>query len=307
MTKPLLKASIILSNYNSINFLPNCLKHLVAQTYNNYEIIFIDAGSTDGSPDFVEKNYPQIISIRCGRIGIGEAINTGIRASSGEIIIFDVNTDEFVEPTWLEELVSFLHQHAYKIISGPVRIINGTNFIDEAGVELDIWGRARKIGHLKPIETFEFLNKPVEYVGAPAFHRNVLKKIGSVDEDYFIYAEDLDFCHRAKLAGYTTYVASKARSSHHIRGTMSKNSKRLEYYLRRATIRYHILHSSIQKLIPATLYSAIFLPAAALFLSLIPNKRSKIYKEKFSGRIRAVKWNIDNLIYNWRSRHRTSI
>ena len=293
--KPLLKASIILSNYNGIAFLKNCLSHLVAQTYGNYEIVFIDAGSTDGSADFVEGNFPEIKTIRCGRIGIGEAINIGIGASSGEIIVFDVNTDEYVVSTWLEELVKHLKQHDYNIVSGPVRLIYGTELIDEAGVNIDIWGRAKKLGHMIPIDTFKFIDESVDYVGAPAFHKKVLEKIGMIDEDYFIYAEDLDFCYRAKKAGYQTYVAPMARSYHHIRGTLGRNHKRLEYYLRRANIRYQILHSPICKLIPALLYFTLFLPLTALILTLIPNERSKIYRQKFSGRMKAIKWNIENL------------
>jgi len=299
-----LKASIIISNYEGLEFLPKCLNHLVRQTYPNYEIIFIDAGSIDGSADYVEKEFPKIKTIRCGRIGIGEAVNIGVKNASGDIIVFDVNTDEYVEPDWLEELVRQLRRHKYKIIAGPVRIIYGTNLIDEAGVNINLVGRSRKVGHLHPIESFLFGDNPVDFVGAPAFHKKILEEIGLIDETYFIYAEDLDFCYRAKLAGFETHCAPLARSHHHIRGTFGSNYRRLEYYLRRANIRFHCIYSGPLRLILTSLYFCFFLPATALVTAFVPTSNSNMYKEKFIGRLKAVLWNLQNLKKTMRLRRK---
>ena len=59
----ILKATIVISNYQSIEFLPKCLYHLMNQTYKNFEVIFVDAGSTDGSPEYVQKYFTEINSL----------------------------------------------------------------------------------------------------------------------------------------------------------------------------------------------------------------------------------------------------
>ena len=287
--------TVIISSYQSINYLPKCLEHLKQQSYRNYEIIVIDAGSTDGSAEFIETNYPEVRLIRCGPIGLGEAINIGIRHASGQVIVFDLNTDEYVDRDWIVELLQMLERFNFKIIAGTTRIIQGTNLIDEAGVDLNLFGQARKIGQKKDINSFQFPNRPVTFTGCPAFHRDLLEKIGMVDEEYFIYAEDLDFCHRARSVGIETRCASKAISHHHIRGTMGANPRRLEYFLRRSNLRFHLIHSKPHRIILNWLYIVCFLIISAYILSICSGKKASLYREKCNGRIEAVLWNLKNL------------
>ena len=287
--------SIIVSNYQGMKYLPEFFEHLMAQTYPFYEVIFVDAGSDDGSAEFVAAQYPDVVLVRAGRIGIGEAVNLGIRKARGEIIVFDLNTDEYVEPEWLGELVGMLARHDYQIIAGTLRIIHGTELIDEAGVNLNRVGQAVKIGHGKRLGDFAIPTDPVVFVGCPAFHRRVLDKVGPVDEAYFIYAEDLDFCYRAGKHGIDTYCAAQARSHHHVRGTIGTSSRRLEYYLRRANLRFHLLHSRPGLIVLNWLYIAVFLMVSALVVAVMGVARSAIYQEKFWGRLKAVVWNLRNL------------
>ena len=289
------KVSVIISNYQGMKYLPKCLAHLMAQTYKNYEVIFVDAGSTDGSLEYVRNHYTQIKTIACGRIGIGEAINTGIRNSSGSILVFDLNTDEYVQQDWMEELVRFLNMYNFNIIAGTTRIIAGTQQIDEAGVNLNWFGKASKIGHKKNIGSFPISDQAVDFVGMPAFHRKILEKVGLVDEVYFIYAEDLDFCYRAKLIGIETRCAPNARSHHEIRGTIGLFNKRLEYYLRRANLRFHLIHSDLFRIIFHWLYIVCFLVLSSCILSIFGGGKASLYREKCIGRFNALVWNLKNL------------
>ncbi len=223
------RVSIIISNYQGRELLPMCLGHLMSQTYDNFEVVVVDAGSTDGSADYVSANFPSVILVRRGRIGIGEAVNVGIRSSTGDIIIFDLNTDEFVEPDWLEQIVKQLERYDFKVITGTTRLI-WYRLIDECGVNLGLNGQARKRGQRRPRTEFLVNDEPTVYVGSPAFHRNILNLIGPVEEDYFLYGEDLDFCFRAKLMGVETRPAPLAVSHHMIRSTLGKNSRRLEFF-----------------------------------------------------------------------------
>lgn len=295
MNEVIPKVSVIISNYQGMQYLPKCLNHLMSQTYNNFEVIFVDAGSTDGSIDYVKQNFPQIKTILCERIGIGEAVNIGFKNSTGDILIFDFNTDEYVQKDWMEKLVQFLKMHHFNIIAGTIRIIVGTNQIDEAGVKLNWFGKVCKLGHKKNIETYSISGQPVDFVGMPAFHRKILEKVGFVDEAYFIYAEDLDFCYRAKFLGIETYCSPKAISYHEIRGTMGQINIRLEYYLRRANIRFQLIFSSPPKLFFALLYLCLFLPLTSLIISISNTRKAGLYRQKYLGRIEAIKWIYINL------------
>lgn len=289
------KVSIIISNFQGRQYLPECLESLKKQTYKNYEIIVVDAGSQDGSQEFIRNRYPQIELIECDRIGLGEAINIGMRHSTGDILCFDLNTDEYVFDNWLEELIKKLRQHEYNIIAGATRLINGTNLIDEAGVDINFFGAIEKNGHGINVENFRCSGSKTDFVGSPVFHRRLLNLIGMIDEAYYIYAEDLDFCFRAKLLGIETHFAFGARSRHQVKGTTGKNPEKREYLLRRAHIRFMIIHSTRAQMIFRLIFACIVLPLAALIRSAFNRRDSQANWLKFSGRIQAVIWNIRNI------------
>lgn len=289
------KVSIIISNCQGMEFLPECLESLRKQTYKNYEVIIVDAGSTDGSRQYVVRNFPEIKLVSHERIGLGKAINIGIRNAGGDIICFDLNTDENVFENWLEELVQKLKQHDFNIITGTTRLIYGTNLIDEAGVNMNYWGVVKKNGHGKHIDTFHFKGTESDFVGTPTFHRKILKTVGTIDEGYYIYGEDLDFCHRAAMHGIRTFSSDRARSFHHIRGTMGKDVKRNEYFLRRAHIRFQLIHSDPLRLMCSILITAVVLPFAAFTGSIFCRNKSETYFQKLLGRAQAVLWNVKNI------------
>ena len=276
----------------------------MSQSYDHFEVIFVDAGSTDGSADYVSANFPSVILVRRGRIGIGEAVNVGIRISTGDIIVFDLNTDEFVERDWLEQLVKHLEKHDFKIITGTTRLIYGTDLIDECGVNLGFVGHAIKKGHLRPISKFIKSDESALYVGTPCFHRDILKLVGPVDEGYFIYGEDLDFCFRAKLLGIETRPAPLALSHHKIRSTLGKSSRRLEFFLRRAYLRFHISFSTPSKALINVLYFVLFLLLTVLIAAVCPIQKAPVYREKLIGRTMALIWYIRTLRDNLARRRR---
>ena len=278
-----------------MRFLPKCLYNLMNQSYKDYEVVVVDAGSNDGGPEFIEQQYPQIRLFRRENIGLGEAINLGIRNSTGTVLVFDFNTDEYVEPNWLEQLVNELERHDYNVVVGHMRLINNTRLIDEAGVDLNLFGQAKKIGQLKSIDKFEVPGKQVVFVGCPALHRKIYERVGPIDEEYFIYGEDLDYCYRAGLFGYATRCAKNAVSYHHVRGTMGQNVRRLEFFLRRANIRFHLIHSGVIKVFLNLVYVCFFLSLSSFVLSILGVEKSRRYKDKFSGRTEAIFWNIRNI------------
>ena len=108
MTKKLNpKVSIIVPVYNTADYLSACLDSLLAQTYENLEIIIIDDGSTDNSPAIIEsyaKKDSRIKTIRQKNQGLSGARNAGLKEATGEYVTF-VDSDDMIEPSMLQDMI----------------------------------------------------------------------------------------------------------------------------------------------------------------------------------------------------------
>jgi len=314
--------SLIISNYNGRRFLRDCLKSLLNQDYPGpYEIIVVDAGSTDGAPEMVEQEFPSVKLIKKGRIGIGKAINLGLCAAKGEILAFDINNDEIFSSNWLRTLVDALLSYQNAGVVGGVRILYGTkDIIDEAGVTFNYLGIPSSYIRVKLSEIPQKPRK-VDYVGTPLFRKEILKIVGLCDEAYGLYAEDEDFCARVKKAGFDILVIPQAISYHRRSTTISKTSPLSVYYERRNHIRFILIHFPLPRIVLALLWYAILQTAIEAFVTFIPffkrflnSKETRLSfllqratKENFRAVINAVLWNFLNLRATILARQRISI
>jgi len=302
------KVSLIISNLNGKDNLRECLKSLLNLQYKgNYEIIVVDAGSTDGAPEMIEHEFLDVILIRTKRIGIGEAINIGIGSAQGDIIGFDLNNDEVFSQNWLQNLIDTLLSNEEIGVVGGIRLLYGSKYIlDEAGTYFNYLGfQSGNIGvnisdlQIDPIES--------DYVGTILFRRELLNKIGLVDEDYYIYGEDADFCARVKSYGYKILSVPNAISYHKRSETIGRVNPLAIYYHRRAKIRFIIINFSLFRMFVSLFWhlilltgieALIFIPTLNKFLNS-PNTRLSFLvkensKENFRAVISAISWNIRN-------------
>lgn len=300
--------SLIISNLNGKDNLRECLKSLRNLEYNDtYEVIVIDAGSTDGAPEMVEKEFPNILLIKEGRIGIGEAINIGISSAKGEIIGIDLNNDEVFSQDWLQVLVDTLLSSKEIGVVGGIRLVYGSNcIIDEAGISYNYLGiqSSNICLNISDVQTEPF---ETDYVGIMVFRRELLKKIGLVDESYYIYGEDADFCARVKSHGYRVLAVPNSISYHKRSKTVGKANPLAAYYSRRAKIRFIIINFSLFRMFVALFWDLIFITGieVLMFIPLLkrlfdsPNTRLSFLvkgnsKENFRATISAISWNISN-------------
>lgn len=232
--------SIIISNYNGKEHLRECLLSLDCLNYPNYEVIVVDAESTDGAPDMVEKDFPKVKLIRKGKIGIGEAINIGINLANGELIVFDLNNDDVVDKNWLNSLVAVIESSDdIGIVCGKRYTYSNKKLLDSAGGKINFYtGETPVIGQNR-LDSVEFsFTREVDYVGVILTKRSVIEKVGLVDPVYFIYYEDADFCLRVKRAGYKVVYVPSAIFWHKGSSTVGKSSYKGYYYLVRNEIRF---------------------------------------------------------------------
>lgn len=239
-------ASIIIPNFNGKDLLRECLSSIRSQSYKNYEVIVVDNDSIDGSPEVVRKEYPWVILLQTERTGIAHACNMGMETAKGEIIVTMLNNDMTVDRDWLKHLVAALGPSEVGIVGGKI-YNSGTRVIQAAGNWID-WdsGACHQIGvGQQDVGQYDHLRE-VDYLDVPTVRRDVLNKIGGIDEGYSFYYTDVDFCVRAKQAGYKVVYVPAAVSWHPLKTTMGSATWRRYYSLQKDGMRFLMKHSPAQ-------------------------------------------------------------
>jgi GT2 family glycosyltransferase len=227
--------SVIIANYNGVRHLDECLVSLAKQTFNHFETILIDNGSTDGSVEYVKKHFPDIRIVELDRNeGFCGGNNVGLEHSSGDFIAL-LNNDTLLDPRWLEELYRAMQKSPeVGVCSSCIVNYYSRDILDTAGDGYDICGVGFKIGEGMPVTDFQ----KERYVfgacaGAALYRRSMIDEIGFFDERFFAVGEDLDLSFRAKLAGYKCLYAPKSIVYHKISQTVGRSSDFLLYHSRR--------------------------------------------------------------------------
>lgn len=225
------KASVIVLAWNGIEYLEGCLDAVLAQRGQSvaevpdFEVIVVDNGSTDSSPDLVARRFPQVRLI-CNERNLGFAAgnNVGLRAARGDLLVL-LNQDTRVHLGWLAALTAALDNPAVAMVGCKLLYPDGT--IQHAGAYLcGPRGEAAHIGHHVPdagpqsepgAGQFDHA-ADVEFVTAAAIaiSRAAWQKIGDLDEGFApAYYEDVDWCYRARAAGYRVVYHPEAVATHY--------------------------------------------------------------------------------------------
>lgn len=229
----MIKASVIIPNWNGRKFLRSCLSSLEEQTFKDFEVIVVDNGSTDGSVDFIKKNFPKVKILELNKnIGFSPAVNLGIQQAEGKYIIL-LNNDTKADQNCLRYLVQAADQHP-EVGMVAAKLLNFYNpkVIDSAGDFIDAVGHANNIGFGQK-DGPEFKREGYVFLvcgGGALFKRHMLDKVGLLDEAFFAYFEDVDLCLRAQLQGFKGWYEPKALI-YHIHKATSARVKALAEYL----------------------------------------------------------------------------
>lgn len=215
-------ASIIIPNWNGAHHLPTCLDSLRRQSYPYFEVIVVDNGSTDGSRELLERDYPdvKVVGLPENR-GFAGGVNAGIHEAQGEIVAV-FNNDAEADPHWLEELAAALARHPEAGMATPkVLLFDRRDIINTAG---DFYGVDGVPGNRGVWQRDEGQFDDEEYVFgaagvAAAYRRAMLDEVGLFDEDLFFLCEDVDLAWRAQLAGWKCVYAPQAVVYHKLSAT----------------------------------------------------------------------------------------
>jgi len=236
-----MKLSIIIVNYKVKHFLAQCLSSLFEAIQNiDAEVFVVDNHSEDGSVEMVKERFHKVqIIANCENIGFARANNQAIQKAIGDYILL-LNPDTLVQADTFDKCLSFMDNHPDAGGLG-VKMINGNgDFLPESkrGLPLPgvafykIFGLSKFFPKSKKFGTYHLTyldNNTIHSIeilsGAFMFLRkSVLDQIGYLDEDYFMYGEDVDLSYRIIKAGYKNYYFPETQIIHYKGESTKKNS-----------------------------------------------------------------------------------
>ena len=232
--------TIVIPNYNGMAFLETCLTSLEVQSYQQFSVLIVDNGSTDGSVEWLrahESAQIRVIYLK-ENTGFAAAVNTGIKACGTPYVLL-LNNDIRADEHFVEEMVRGISR-SKRIFSAASKMIRmyEPELMDSAGDQYTVagWafnrGTGRRISHYnRPCRVFSAC------AGAAIYRRKVFETIGYFDENHFAYLEDIDVGYRARLHGYVNVYVPKAVVWHVGSGT---SGSRYNEFKVKLTIRNNI-------------------------------------------------------------------
>jgi len=221
-TKPLIW--ILLVNWNGKDDTLACLASLRKVSYQPRHILVIDNASTDGSVEAIRAQFPEVeILANARNERFAAANNQGLQRAlqAGAELVLLLNNDTEVAPDFLDHLVQAIKSRDDAGLAAPkIYYHHNPNLLWFAGGKVNLWtGRISHRG-LRQLDSPEKFNQTeaVDYLTGCAIlaKRACLEKIGLLDESYFMYAEDADWCRRAQQAGFHCLYQPAAKIWHKV-------------------------------------------------------------------------------------------
>ncbi|MBK8905051.1 MAG: glycosyltransferase family 2 protein [Anaerolineaceae bacterium] len=256
--------AVLILNWNGRSLLQTCLPLMLNQTYANYEVVVVDNGSSDDSARFVRERFPRVQLIQNKEnLGFSRGINAGLRQIQADVVVL-LNNDVLVQPNWLAELIRPFHQDPQIGIVG-CKLLYPDGTIQHLGAELTYPLAHSRHFHYKEPDVSELpAVQEVPYVtgAALAVHQKVQAEIGLLDESFHpFYYEEVDYCYRARAAGYRVVVATKAVAIHNESASMRKVQDAMLQTRHRNRYRFVLKHYSLDQFFQA------FVPAETAYLN----------------------------------------
>jgi len=211
--------SVIVVTWNRPQLLRSCLRSVLGAIEASglaCEVLVVDNGSTGGDGEVVETEFPEVRLLRSSaNLGSARANNLALEVSSGRYLLL-VNNDVCLPPNLVSVLCAYLDTNPGVGIAGPRLVLPDGSAQQSWGTFLTPWracaealhvgwltqrlrGRERRLSPGRPLR--------VEWIAGACFfiRRAVMERVGRLDPRYFFYSEDMDWCRRARDAGWETH------------------------------------------------------------------------------------------------------
>jgi GT2 family glycosyltransferase len=271
--------SIIIVSWNTRDLLDLCLGCVYAcvnqageRGHLQAEVWVIDNGSSDGSAVMVRRRYPDVHLIHNKEnVGFARANNQALRAARGRYLLL-LNSDALVTPSALADLVTVMDAHPEAAVCSPL-LLNADNtpqfcWARFPGLKSELTGGVDRSQSPYPMEAFARPDTSMlapfvaDWVGGACFlvRAEAALSVGLLREDFFMYSEETEWCHRFARAGWKTLLAPAVRVTH-LGGQSSKavpRATRARMFHSRLRL-YRILHGPAGSVAPALVATLRFL------------------------------------------------
>ncbi len=256
----MLDLSIIIVSWNSLAYLERCLESLVDSKIGvAHEVIVVDNASYDRTVAFVQGYYPGIrVIANPENRGFAAANNQALAVARARYVLL-LNPDTVVHKGAIDALVAFMDAHPEAAAAGPalrnedgtpqhtgVRFPNNLNIFFEALFLDRLFPRSKLFGRHKELYANTTVPRRVDYVqGACMIVRaEVVQRIGGLDEQFFLYFEEVDWCKRMQQAGFAVYSCPSAAVTHLANIELGHYDERRVVHYHRSLILFYRKHYS---------------------------------------------------------------
>ncbi len=287
--------SIIIVNWNTEKQLKWCLNYIHQRTKDlDYEIFVVDNASEDGSVKMVEVNYPEVkLIVNCRNLGFAAANNKAIKRAKGKYVLL-LNADTKVLDEALNKMVDYMKKNLNCGILG-CRLLNPDGSLQPScrrfptlNDQVIILLKLHNIfPNLKAVREYYMLDwkhnrtRSVDQVMGACFmiRKKVIEAIGLLDDKYFIWFEEVDYCKRAKNAGYKTFFMEEAEVVHEKAASFNQvMTLKKQLMMNNSMLRYFKKHQPLWEylviliLYPLSLFLALLTQILMFFRPVKKNK-----------------------------------
>jgi len=300
MNKP--RVIVLILSYNGKQLLEDSISSYLENEYSNFEVVVIDNGSTDGTKEYVEKKWPEVIVLRTeNNLGYSGGFNLGLdfafnKENADYVLI--TNNDVKVDPNVVSELVKVAQTDpSIGFVTGKVYYFDEPNILQTTGYELTnekYWlfghrgGNEKDNGQYNRVEELEFADDIFMLAS-----KKVYQQTNGYDLEFQFQAEQMDWQIRAKKIGFSVFYTPYAKILHKESMTIGKASTFKTFYNVRNTFVLRLMHKDndfIKEYLKWYLPKMVIIPFVKALLKLKINYCWAI----FSGFCSAIIWKLKN-------------
>jgi GT2 family glycosyltransferase len=253
-----MKLSVVIICWNDLGVIRECLRSIYEGTHaTDFEVLISDNGSTDGSLEFIRKNYPHVrVLENRANLGFAKGNNVGIHASVGEYVLI-LNPDTIIHDCALDRLVRYADAHPEAGAFGCKVLNPDGSYQTSARLFPTVWRYwvsalgLRKLAKLSPVFVYEEYRhwsgqteRPIDWQSGCCvmFRGDLLKSLGGFDEQFFYHFEEVDLCRRVWNAGFPILFTPEPVITHLGGQSVSRFPVRFEIEKHRSRYRYFYKH-----------------------------------------------------------------
>jgi len=225
---------VAIATYNGRHLLEVMLPSLAGQVFRDFRVVVVDDASSDGTPAWLEREWPEVEVVALERNGgVTAAFNVCLRAAHPAPMVGLFNNDMELDPGCLGSLVEALDQHPGAGSAGAKLVsFHDRRVLDGAGDLFDWGGTGWRRGHGE-IDDGRY-EQPCEIFGAcggaALYRAAAIEQVGDFDESFFAFVEDTDWAFRARLAGWGCRYVPGAVAYHMGSATLGQGATEFTQY-----------------------------------------------------------------------------